>query len=63
MYFEVFSVSLRGHYADVQCYSLTPKGQQFLEGYKEYDKINKHVEKVLNDFEIKKANLERLFGQ
>jgi predicted transcriptional regulator len=46
-----------------QCYALTAKGRQFLEEYKEYSKSNRHVEKVLKDANVKKANLERLFIQ
>jgi predicted transcriptional regulator len=48
---------------ETQCYALTHKGQQFLEAYKEYSKTNKHVEKVLNDANSKKANLQKLFNE
>ena len=43
-----------------QCYVLTPKGQEFLEAYKDYAKTNKSIEKRLNDFNNKKKTLEEL---
>jgi predicted transcriptional regulator len=43
-----------------QHYSLTSKGQEFLEAYDEYSKTNKHVEKRLNDVATKKKFLEEL---
>lgn len=46
-----------------QCYGLTDKGRQFLEEYKGYLRISKHVEKFLNDATVKRAQLERLFSQ
>jgi predicted transcriptional regulator len=46
-----------------QCYALTLKGQQFLNAYREYSKTSKHVEKVLNDVNSKKANLQKLFNE
>jgi len=45
-----------------QCYALTQKGQQFLDAYREYAKTNRNVEKVLSNFNIKKANLERFLA-
>jgi predicted transcriptional regulator len=46
-----------------QCYTITTRGQQFLDAYKEYSKSNRHIEKVLTDVKSKKANLEKLFNQ
>jgi predicted transcriptional regulator len=43
-----------------QCYVLTSRGQEFLEAYKDYAKINKSVEKQLNDVDSKRKNLEEL---
>jgi predicted transcriptional regulator len=31
-----------------QCYVLTPKGQEFLQAYREYDKTNKSIELCSN---------------
>ena len=60
---ELSGASLICFQDETQCYALTKKGQQFLDEYKEYSKTNKHVEKVLNDANVKKANLARLFSQ
>ena len=43
-----------------QCYSLTGKGQEYLDAYKEYARSSKNVEKKLNDFSTKKHILENL---
>ena len=43
-----------------QCYVLTPKGQEFLEAYKEYTKTNKRIEKRLKDVNNKKKCLQEL---
>lgn len=43
-----------------QCYVLTPKGEDFLEAYKDYAKTNKSIEKRLNDINNKKKTLEEL---
>jgi len=43
-----------------QCYVLTQKGQDFLEAYKNYSKINKNIEKHINYVDNKKKNLEEL---
>ena len=40
-----------------QCYMLTQKGQDFLEAYKNYSKINKNIEKHINYVDNKKKNL------
>jgi predicted transcriptional regulator len=43
-----------------RCFVLTPKGQEFLEKYKDYSRRNKHVEKRLNDVSVKRKVLEEL---
>jgi len=43
-----------------QCYVLTPKGEEFLEMYKEYSRRNRHVERQLNDVHGKRKVLETL---
>lgn len=60
---ELNEASLICYQNDNQCYGLTEKGRQFIEEYKRYSKVNKHVEKVLSDATVKKAKLERLFSQ
>ena len=60
---ELNGASLISLQDESQRYVLTPKGQQFLNEYKEYSKTNRHIEKVLNNANIKKANLERLFSK
>lgn len=44
------------------CYVLTTKGQQFLEAYRTYSKTHRRIEKVMNDVNAKRENLERLFS-
>ena len=43
-----------------RCYVLTSKGREFLNRYKEYSRRNRHVERQLNDVEVKKKALEEL---
>ena len=43
-----------------RCYVLTPKGQEFLEKYKDYSRHNRHVEKGLDDVSVKRKALEEL---
>jgi len=43
-----------------RCYILTSKGRRFLERYKEYSRRNRHVERQLNDVQIKRKVLEEL---
>ncbi len=43
-----------------RCYVLTAKGREFLERYREYSRRNKHVERQLNDVELKRKVLEGL---
>ena len=57
---DITAASLISFEATEQCYVLTPKGQDFLEAYKDFDKTNKSIEKRLNDVDSKKKNLEEL---
>ena len=43
-----------------QSYVLTPKGQEFLNVYKEYSKIRQRMEKRLNDVATKRRVLKQL---
>ena len=43
-----------------RCYMLTSKGKQFLELYKQYAMSAKHVEKHINDVNVKKKMLESM---
>ena len=58
---ELINASMICFQDEDQCYTLATKGRLFLEEYKEYSKINKHVEKALTQANVKKENLERLF--
>jgi len=43
-----------------RCYVITSKGRTFLEKYKDYSRHNRHVEKQLNDVQVKRKVLEGL---
>jgi hypothetical protein len=45
---------------ETQCYGLTPKGQEFLQAYKKYSKMNQYVMKRLGDVSAKRKILEHL---
>lgn len=57
---DITAASLISFKTAEQCYVLTPKGQEFLEAYKDYAKTNRSIEKRLNDFGNQKKNLEEL---
>lgn len=57
---DITSASLIHFEIEEQCYVLTRKGREFLEAYKDYVRINKRVEKHINDVDSKKKNLEEL---
>jgi predicted transcriptional regulator len=57
---EITEASLVSFETVDQCYVLTPKGQEFLEAYKDYTKSNKSIEKRLLDVDNKKKTLEDL---
>ena len=48
---------------ETQCYALTLKGKAFLEAYSQYSKINKHAMKIVDEVNLKKQTLEKLFNQ
>ena len=43
-----------------RCYVLTPKGEEFLGRYKAYARRNRHVERQINDVQVKRRRLEEL---
>ena len=57
---EVVDSSLVSFEDDRQCYSLTDKGKKFLDAYEEYSRSYKHVEKRLNDVEMRRKSLQAL---
>ena len=57
---SVTAASLVDFENEEQCYVLTPKGQEFLEAYREYERTNRSIEKRLNDVNSKKKCLEEL---
>jgi predicted transcriptional regulator len=57
---EVVDSSLISFEDARNCYHLTDKGKRFLEAYEEYSRSYKHVEKRLNDVEIRRKNLQEL---
>jgi predicted transcriptional regulator len=60
---EVRRSSLVSYERKGRCYVLTPKGQEFLEHYREYAKRASFVEKQLNHFKLKEMVLEKLCPQ
>jgi predicted transcriptional regulator len=57
---ETIAASLIRYNTEEQLYVITRKGEGFLEAYQDYSKINKFIEKRLNDIDSKKKNLEEL---
>ena len=57
---EVVESSLVSFENERSCYQLTEKGKKFLEAYEAYSKTYRHVEKRLNDVEMRKKNLQEL---
>ena len=57
---EVVAWSLVNFDGQSESYVLTPKGQEFLNAYKEYSKTRQHVERRLNDVAAKRKVLEQL---
>jgi predicted transcriptional regulator len=57
---SINAASLIRFETEEQCYVLTPKGHDFIEAYKDFNKTNKRIEKRLNDVDSKKKNLEEL---
>jgi len=54
---EITGASLINFEDEKQCYMLTAKGREFLEAYQKYSKINKHIEKRINDVRTKEKVL------
>ncbi len=44
-------------------YTLTEKGQEFLEAYRKYSTANKYFERRTTDIKAKKQNLEKLINK
>jgi len=57
---KIIEASLISFEGKKRCYVLTAKGREFLDVYREYSKINRHVEKRLNDVCTSKRVLESL---
>jgi predicted transcriptional regulator len=57
---EIVAASLMFFEDHKQCYSLTGKGHEYLDAYKEYSRCSKSMEKRLNDFSTKRKVLESL---
>jgi predicted transcriptional regulator len=57
---QVSESSLIDFEHEERCYTLTDKGREFLEVYKDFDRTNKSIEKHLNDANNKKKTLEEL---
>jgi predicted transcriptional regulator len=57
---EILEASLISFERERQCYTLTNKGHDFLNAYKDYCKINKHVEKQLSYIINSKKVLDEL---
>ena len=57
---NIMAASLVSFEEEEQCYSLTRKGQEFLEAYEDYAKTNKSIEKRLSCVNDKKKTLEGL---
>ena len=57
---DVTEASLICYEETEHCYTLTPKGREFLEAYRDYSKTNRSIEKRLNDVNNKRKSLEEL---
>jgi predicted transcriptional regulator len=57
---EIVEASLVSFEDEERCYVLTAKGQEFLDAYQEYSKINSYVEKGLANVLTKKSILEEI---
>jgi len=58
--YDILDSSLVTFEKHKQCYTLTGKGQEYLDAYKDYARSSKSIEKHLNNFSIKKKVLEEL---
>ena len=57
---EIAEASLVTFQDTNQIYLLTSKGHDYLDAYKEYQRVSKTMEKRLNDFSLKRKILETL---
>ena len=57
---EILEASLISFEEERRCYTLTNKGNDFLNAYKDYCRNNKHVEERLNDIIKTKKTLDEL---
>ena len=57
---EIIGASLICFKDEEKCYTLTDKGSEFLDVYKEYSRTSKHIEKRLSEALTKKMFLEQL---
>ena len=57
---EILEASLISFEHEKRCYMLTAKGREFLDAYQEYSKINRHIEKRINDVRTSQRVLESL---
>ncbi len=48
---------------ETRCYSLTPKGQAFLDAYTQYSRTNRQAEKIFYNVNTKRQTLENLFNK
>jgi predicted transcriptional regulator len=60
---ELSDASLISFEDETRCYSLTAKGQGFLEAYKHYSRTSIDLEKKAADVNAQKQTLERLFNR
>ena len=57
---NIITAALVNFQEENQCYSITAKGQVFLNTYKDYEQSNRSVKKYLNALLIRKKVLNRL---
>jgi predicted transcriptional regulator len=59
---ELTQACLIAHEDERHCYMLTEKGREFLAVYKEYSKVNKHMEKRINNIRLRKKELTEMLA-
>lgn len=57
---EIIEAGLIKFQSENKCFTLTSKGYMFLENYKEYSRVSRHVEEQLDEIHNKKKSLEEL---
>ncbi len=58
---KLSEASLINYICEKQCYTLTVRGKNFLEAYREYSRNNRHLEKRLKEIDDEKKVLEESF--